>query len=251
MATRLGPGTGVTAIQRASAAAAPANPAVDQRHNARLVQKLLATGFAVLVLICASMACQVPVGGSAEIARLDSGWSRLSQKTTARRNSALTARAPATSSASCASRRPSTIRRRVRGAPRSYRESLVETPSQRVQSSPDPALNTAERRLDMRGDFRVGQAVHKGQYNTTLLLRVEQFETATQRVRFHRGPNLVDHIRFDCLVAEPGIVRRDLPACFANCVERAKADDAREPCCACTSPAREGCGTLNRTGVGR
>ena len=73
MATRLGPGTGVTAIQRASAAAAAANPAVDQRHNARLVQKLLATGFAVLVLIRASMACQVPDGGSAEIARLDSG----------------------------------------------------------------------------------------------------------------------------------------------------------------------------------
>src|SRR6516165_2874507 len=101
MATRLGPGTGVTAIQRASAA-------VDQRHNARLVQKLLPTGFAVLVLIRASMACQVPDGGSAEIARLDNGWSRLSQKTTARCNSALTARAAATSSASCASRTPST-----------------------------------------------------------------------------------------------------------------------------------------------
>src|SRR6516225_4899216 len=108
MATRFGPGTGVIAIQRASAAAAAANPAVDQRHNARLVQKLLATGFAVLVLIRASMACQVPDGGSAEIARLDSGWSRLSQKTTARRNSALTARAAATSSDSCGSRTPST-----------------------------------------------------------------------------------------------------------------------------------------------
>src|SRR6516162_4017133 len=108
MATRLGPGTGLAAIQRASAAAAAANPAVDQRHNARLVQKLLATDFAVLVLIRASMACQVPDGGSAEIARLDSGWSHLSQKTTARRNSALTARAAATSSASCASRTPST-----------------------------------------------------------------------------------------------------------------------------------------------
>src|SRR6516164_331450 len=108
MATRFGPGTGVVAIQRASAAAAAANPAVDQRHNARLIQKFLATGFAVLVLICASMASQVLDGGSAEIARLDSGWSRLSQKTTARRNSALTARAAATSSASCASRRPST-----------------------------------------------------------------------------------------------------------------------------------------------
>src|SRR5215470_3054060 len=108
MATRLGPGTGVTAIQRASAAAAAANPAVDQRHNARLVQKLLATGFAVLVLIRASMACQVSGGGSAEAARLDSGWSCLSQKATARRSSALIARAAETSSASCASRTPST-----------------------------------------------------------------------------------------------------------------------------------------------
>src|SRR6516162_11511292 len=108
MATRLGPGTGVTPIQRASAAAAAANPAVDQCHNARLVQKLLATGFAVLVLIRASMACQVPGGGSAEAASVDSGWSRSSQKVIARRNSALTARAAATSSASCASRTPST-----------------------------------------------------------------------------------------------------------------------------------------------
>src|SRR6516164_603641 len=119
MATRLGPGTGVTAIQRASAAAAAATPAVDQRHNARLVQKLLATGFAVLVLSRASMACQVPDGGSAVIARLDSGWSRSSQKTTARRNSALTARAAATSSASCASRTPSTY------SPASTRSSSV------------------------------------------------------------------------------------------------------------------------------
>src|SRR6516162_11364889 len=108
MATRLGPGTGVTAIQRASAAAAAANPAVDQRHNARLVQKLLATGFAVLVLIRASMACQVPDGGSAEIARLDRGWSCLSQKATAPRSSALIATAAATSLASCASRTPRT-----------------------------------------------------------------------------------------------------------------------------------------------
>src|SRR5262252_10113120 len=101
MATRLGPGAGVTAIQRASAAAAVANPAVDQRHNARLVQKLRATGFVVMVLIRASMACQVFGGGSAEIARLDSGWSCCSQKATARRSSPLIARAAATSSASC------------------------------------------------------------------------------------------------------------------------------------------------------
>src|SRR5215831_9209601 len=108
MATRLGPGTGVTAIQRASAAAAAANPAVDQRHNARLVQKLLATGFAVLVLIRASMACQVPGGGSAEAARLDSGWSCSSQKATARRSWLLIAGAAATSLVWCASRTPST-----------------------------------------------------------------------------------------------------------------------------------------------
>src|SRR6516162_2346465 len=108
MATRLGRGMGTAAIQRARAAAAAANPAVDQRHNARLVQRLVAIGFAVLVLIRASMACQVPDGGSAEVARLDSGWSCLSQKATARRNSALIARAAATSSASSASRTPST-----------------------------------------------------------------------------------------------------------------------------------------------
>src|SRR6516225_6824361 len=108
MATRLGLGAGVTAIQRASAAAAVANPAVDQRHNARLAQKLLATGCVVLVLIRASMACQVSGGGSGEAARLDSGWNRSSQKATARRSSALIARAAATSPDSCASRTPST-----------------------------------------------------------------------------------------------------------------------------------------------
>jgi len=108
MATRLGPGTDVTAIQRASAAATAANPAVDHRHNARLVQKLCATGFAALVLIRTSMACQVPGGGSAEAARLDSGWSCSSQKATARRSSLLIARAAATSSAapSCAGSTP-------------------------------------------------------------------------------------------------------------------------------------------------
>src|SRR5499433_775901 len=108
MATRLGPGTDVTAIQRARAAAAAANPAVDQRHNARLAQKLCATGFAALVLIRTSMACQVPGGGSAEVARLDSGWSCSSQKATARRSSLLIARAAATSLVSRASRTPST-----------------------------------------------------------------------------------------------------------------------------------------------
>src|SRR5215472_9024360 len=96
----------------------------------------------------------------------------------------------------------------------------------------------------MRGDFRMRQAVNKGQYNTELLLPLEQFETATQRVSLCRGSNLVDHIWLDCLVAEPGIVRRDLPACFANCVERAKADDACEPRCACAPLVREGCGIL-------
>src|SRR5215471_17848243 len=108
MATRLGPGTDVTAIQRASAAATAANPAVDHRHNARLVQKLCATAFAALVLIRTSMTCQVPGGGSAEAARLDSGWSCSSQKATARRSSALIARAAATSPDSRASRTPST-----------------------------------------------------------------------------------------------------------------------------------------------
>src|SRR5215470_2169988 len=108
MATRLGLGTGVTATQRARAAAAAANPAVDQRHNARFVQKLCATGFAALVLICTSMACQVPGGGSAEAASLDSGWSCSSQKATARRSSLLIARAAATSLVSRASRTPST-----------------------------------------------------------------------------------------------------------------------------------------------
>src|SRR5215475_6141940 len=107
MATRLGPGTDVTAIQRASAAATAANPAVDHSHNARLVQKLFATGFAALVP-SAVESCQVPGGGSAELARLDSGWSCSSQKATARRSSVLIARAAATSLASCASRTPST-----------------------------------------------------------------------------------------------------------------------------------------------
>src|SRR5215469_5527930 len=108
MATRLGPGTDVTAIQRASTAATAADPAVDHRHNARLVQKLCATGFAALVLIRTSMACQVPGGGSAEAARLDSGWSCSSQKATACRSSLLIARAAATSLVSCVSRTPST-----------------------------------------------------------------------------------------------------------------------------------------------
>src|SRR5271165_7577086 len=73
-ARKLGPDAGVITIQRARlAAAAAANPAVDQRHSATLPQRRDAAGLGMGLVILASIASQVPGGGSAGEASSESG----------------------------------------------------------------------------------------------------------------------------------------------------------------------------------